>query len=150
MKYSAVKHPLDFDTLEKGTWLEGSDLRDAVGCHPDEDIKRWQLGVLGLRERITKETGIVCRVERDKIRLMTDLETDEYTVNRTDQLRQGMRRQLAYRALIDTSEMNDEQRRLCDARDRLVTGTAMAAHAKFRKEARMIRLLESGDPDETE
>lgn len=137
---STEKYPLDFDALEKGTWLEGSVLERAVGCTP-RDHGRWNLGLMKLCKMIERAAGIVSYVDHDRIRLCTDAEACNYTTRMNERAQSMMFRSVARRTLIDRENLTEEQRSLADRRDRYLGSVAQATRQEARKQRKMLELL---------
>jgi len=135
-------HPLDFEALEKGTWLEGEALVLAAGADPS-DHKRWRLALLKLRQAIEEKTEILCCEDHDRIRLMTDSEAREHTWRRWRQNFKGLGRQVFRRSRVDLSQIPHEEHRRVESETRVMSGVTAAARARLRKEKRM-ELLNSG------
>lgn len=135
-------HPFDFASLSKGTWIETDELERAAGCkrhHP-----RWGLKLMQLCTQITGETGILCRRDHDRLRLMDDAEADDYTMRRTAAAVDSLRRQRVRRMLIDATGFDTDSMRRFEARSRIVDATAEAASHALRRSKRTF--LPSGEP----
>lgn len=152
---STKKHPLDFGALCKGTWLETAELIDATRT-PSGPLRvgsnAWNFALLGLCSQIENESEILCRIDHDRIRLMTDVEADEYTTRRAMDGARTIRNQYRKRALIRTDAMLPDERRLSEARDRVVYALAESTRRQAVKGKRLLALLQSGeapDPEST-
>ncbi len=63
-------HPFDFAKLSKGTWIETDELERAAMRKRTHPV--FGRAVLRVREQIESITGILSRVEGERLRLMTD------------------------------------------------------------------------------
>lgn len=141
-KSQLQKYPVDFTSLEKGTWIESGAICDMLGIAPDE--ADWSLKVLKLVGMIRDQCGILSRQEGHRLRLMNDIEASTYNYNQLETATRKQARCAENLALIDPSEMNDEQLRGHDARSRVIAATVVAAgHAK-EKQRKVEGLLRSG------
>lgn len=135
----AKAFPLDFTTLEKGTWLEGKRLDDALLVKRNHPM--WSLEVSKLCDRIFQECEIYCRADHDRVRLMTDEEASEYGWRRFSYHVRGLGRQKRKLASVDINKLEPEQRTLHEHRLRASTGIAMATRSAMKKESRILALL---------
>lgn len=139
---STHKHPLDFDLLEKGSWIETPELESATLTKCGEGA--WGLKLVGLCQRIEQETGILCRVDHDRIRLMDDLEASEHAYRRKLHHYRGVGRQSRRLLKVDTSGFDDEQKAIHAFRVRAALAVTSASRAALRKEKRR-KLLGGGE-----
>ncbi len=144
----AEKYPLDFEALSKGTWLEGPELEKAVGCSPD-DMGRWRLGMLKLRQKIEEQTEILCCEDRNRLRLMTDPEAREHTLRRWLHSIRGQVRQVRRRSRIDVSRIPEFDHQAMESETRMMVGVTQATLAEKRKRVRATRLM-NGDRRQVE
>jgi hypothetical protein len=78
---TAALHPFDFAKLSKGTWIETDELERAAmrkRTHP-----MFGRAVHRVREQILAATGILTRVEDDRLRLMTSGEAQIWLIRET-------------------------------------------------------------------
>lgn len=129
------KYPLDFDALQKGEWLETAELEEALGVTMADGAK-WNFALMGLRSQIERESGIVCRIDHDRIRLMTDTEADEYLYRQGERSVSKLVRVTRSRALIDRGSMTDQEKRVAASRDTVMMATATAARMTLRRQRR--------------
>jgi len=143
MEMGKVKrYPLDFDTLKRGMWIEAEELEEAIGCglnHPNVNLR-----ILALCQRIKLETGILCRQEKMRLRLMTHGEADVWTYN---QVRAGVAatvRNAKARQMVDHNDFEPHQRQAAESRDRIAAAVATAARSTLRQQERMEKLTHRG------
>lgn len=106
-------HPLDFDALQKGDALAPETIEKITGF--PIGTRRYELGVLQLRQRILRELEdrgrpVTVAVDGGCLRILTDEEAAEYNPH---QFRVGFRKLLRAhrRALhVDASQLTAEQR----------------------------------------
>jgi len=130
-------HPVDFDRLSKGMWLETPELVRILRVQPDH--KLWRLRVLALRVQITDRTGILVRSEQDRLRLMTDSEAYVWNHNLAMQRESGLMRCAQNTTLIDRSKLNDTERKAADHSARMIGAIAMAARTARKKATLFLR-----------
>lgn len=136
------KYPLDFETLEKGSWIETSDLCDAIGIGPSDS--RWGLKVLRVIEMVRQERGILgCQIG-NRIRLMTDAEASIYVYRQSGIANRKQRRCAENLTLIEPGALNEGELRSHEARSRVVAATAVASHRAQEKQRKIEGLLTSG------
>lgn len=131
-----ARHPLDFDTLEKGTLIDGEVLYAALECQPDHP--HYGLKLVNLCERIESETAIICKIDQERIRLLTDEEACEYTFRMHRRHMRGLGRQIRRRTNIDYNMLTDEQRRMAEFQQRVMVASTQAARQAYRKEMRLL------------
>lgn len=134
------KYPLDFDILEKGNWLEGSELEHAIGSTP-ADPTHWRLGLLKLKQQIEDQTPILCREDHDRIRLMTDPEAREHTRRRWFHNLGGMVKQVTRRARIDVTLIPSDEKQMMESETRMMAAVTLAARSELRKQKRIELLV---------
>lgn len=144
MKLQA-RRDFDFDALQKDAWIEAEEMERILGCKRTE--KNFLLRVLALRAEIEKKTGILSRIQNDKLRLMTDSEAVQWIAKQTvvaiDSLGTCSRRAAA----VDKAALNDGERRAAEYLCLATSHIAQAARKEAAKYARFRRLY--GD-DETD
>lgn len=86
-------HPFDFDKLEKGTWIETEELELAATCKRSDHA--FSLRVLGLKDAIESRTGILSRIEGQRLRLMTDSEALVWTIKQAGDASRKLERNAA-------------------------------------------------------
>lgn len=140
---SAKRFPLDFASLEKGSWIEGKDLDEAITVkrnHP-----HWALKLSQLVERVHDEREDLCaRVDHDRIRIMTDEEASEYGERRLVHHVRGIKRVRLRLARVDVNQLTSEQKRVHETRMLAAGNIATATRMALKKEARILALLKSG------
>lgn len=139
------RHPVDYDALSKGQWLDEDMLDAAIPVKREHPL--WSLHVAKLCADIERETGIVCCQTKGKLRLMEDAEADDYLArkvkNNVGRLVRDSRRTL----LIDHSALDERQRRSAEARQRIAASTALVAMKTYREERKRLRSALPEDVD---
>lgn len=135
-------HPLDFKALRKGTWLETHALERATSLHCHD--RRFSLAVAKLAQRIYEETGIPCRQENERLRLMSDEEIAPYALKRSSEAVRSIGRMSSYCGSIDRAALSDSQRRLADATEVGLAALAEVSRRELRRRKREIKKLSSG------
>ena len=136
----AERYPLDFDALRKDSWLDTHELIHALNVTP-ADGSKWNFALVGLAEQITRESGILCRIDHDRIRLMSDAEADDYTFRRLEHHTRGLGTTARRRTLIDRHMLDGAQRQIAESRDRVVFSVALAARTELRKQRKLEGLV---------
>lgn len=140
-------HPIDPATLKKGTWLGTEDLEWITGLKRDD--RRFKLAVLSFRDWVQKETGILCREERDCLRLMTDSEAVYWIDRNFNRHASGIARCFARTGLVDTSGLTDGEKKHLEINQNKYVGTCQAINGERRRElrARKLLALAKGSPE---
>jgi hypothetical protein len=135
----SCEHPFDFSNFKKGSWIETNELEFRFGHRAE--TREFNLLKLQLRGEIESQLGIICKEERNRIRLMTDVEADNYRLTQTQHAVSSLRRQHQRASLIDRSSMTAEESRKADSRDRIIGVTYAAARAAWSKSREFLSLL---------
>ena len=133
-------HPLDFDALKKGTWIETEELIRILGSTP-ADRDKWKLGILRLCDQIEKNAKLVARADHDRVRVMDDRELCAWTYRWVEQLTSRQVNMTQRRSLIDRAELSDAERDLAERRDRVAIAVSVGAMATLRKQRRIEKLV---------
>jgi hypothetical protein len=143
--------PLDFEGLEKG---------DVVPCEKIERIYQishltdplaYQLKTLALSKQISDERpDLLARVEGLTVRVMTDLEAEEWTHAQATRAVASIARNARRRAVIDRSEFSEEEKRVAESRDRTITALALMTRKELARARRDELLLKPKKQDEDE
>lgn len=139
------QYPLNFDELEKGTWLDTDYLIKVLGCNP-ADGPKWNFALMGLCNGIEREASIVAHVSQDRIRLCDDAEACEYLTRGFNQALGKLPRYTARRFLIDREGLTSEQRDIAERRDRYLGAVTHAAHLEARKQRKLEKLIHRPTP----
>lgn len=139
-------HPIDFDKLSKGMWVETSELERIVGCGPDD--RRWRLRVLAFRQEITDRTGILVRMDHDRLRLMTDSEAYAWNLDLAMKREAGLHRCAQNTALIDRSQLSPAELAEADHAQRKIAAMAAAASMASKRAERERQLYGNLNPKE--
>jgi len=133
-------HPLDFESLRKGTWLEADEIER--GYARKRDDRQWRLSLLAASEDIFNECRIICRQEGDRLRLMDDLEADVWLQKQTEHGVSRLRRAARLTGSIDRSGFDAVQLRMSEQRQRLIFAVATSAASTLKRERRALMLTE--------
>lgn len=131
--------PFDWETLEKGTYIEAEALERAIR-RPRTD-KDFKLKALAVVAEIKERTGILCRIEGDRLRLMTDSEAYQWNYQRARSHVTGLIRSAKNTALIDTSQLSDGDKRAAESCQIAICATASAARREQVKHAKLFGLV---------
>ena len=140
MSNSATKHPLDFEALAKGTWIEVRELELALSCKRD-DISFGQR-LLGLRSMIEARTGILSRAEGQRLRLMTDSEALVWVVKQAGVA--AHRIELAavrMRNNVDAAQLSAPEQAVHEHAARVLTEMSISQREHVRKNAKLFALM---------
>jgi hypothetical protein len=132
-----TRHPVDFESLEKGTSISREELEEILGVSSDDD--KYPFAVMALSVSIERHAGIVCCQEKKTLRLLTDVEADAYTERRLRHHVDGLTRVVNRRLLIDRSSMGGMEQLAAESRDRIATATAIAAQTAMRQHDKIER-----------
>lgn len=106
--------PLDFDALKKGDTIPPDRLEQLTGC--ERGTSKYQLAVLTLRERIVKECHergreFTVAIIKGALRILTDSEASLYNARAFKGKFRGAGRALKRAARVDTSNLDDGQKK---------------------------------------
>lgn len=141
---TADKHPLDFEALQKDTWIELADLEKATLRSRHDPF--FALNVQALIAKIERKTGILARAEGNttnmRIRLMTDSEALEYNIREAGRASRKLER-CADRLIenIDRTRLSDIEQQIHDHARRMIGAMADAQKREKRQHAELFRLL---------
>ncbi len=133
-------HPVDFDALQRGTWIEPDVIEKAYQVERGTDDYR--LAALRLSQEIESHTRIVCRTENGRVRLMTDAELLEWN---GDQMQNGvkkMERAAGRTVLIRHDQLTDSQKRKAEFEAVTFGALASLARSKLRGDRRAFKAKE--------
>jgi hypothetical protein len=151
---STKLHPIDFDRLEKGTWIEAEEIESATFSRRNEPL--YNVRALGLAAQIEKRTGIVCKMDGHRLRLMTDSEALSWTIREGVKASRRLDRSADRLAgNIDRRQLSDAEKRLHEHATRVITSMASAQRLEREKAQRLFTFLggakalpEDGDEDQ--
>lgn len=128
------RYPLDFEALEKDSWIETEKIREIYGVKPED--KTWGLAVVDLVSKILAHRQDLGAFSiQNRIRIPTDFEWSQYCDRRMRHHVRGTARVAAYHARTDTSELTPEQRQFAESGARISQAVAMAARQALRRQA---------------
>jgi len=130
-------HPIDFDALEKNSFVEGNELRDALG--PDAGkpgTKDWDLALMRLVKaiKLARQDLYPC-IRKSRVRIMSDAEASAYRFSEWARSHRRQRRLEHDGTRIDTAQLTPEQQRIHDARSQVIA----IVNAKLRKSLHKVR-----------
>lgn len=137
---STSKYPLDFTRLRKGDVIHGQELQQIVGFVPGHP--RWNLALAGLCEAILKNARLICCVQKDTVKVLTDEEADRYTMQEVNRAKRKVFRHTRNRALIDRTTLSDAEKARAETHDLIALN--MTQHLRrAEKEKRDMAKLRS-------
>jgi hypothetical protein len=131
--------PLNYLELRKDSWLDAPTLEKAIGVSRRDPMYR--IRVLELRDEIRRHTGILSRIEDDRLRLMTDAEAYRWNAKLADARVAGLVRCASNTALIDRSQLTDAECVEAEHAARKISLMASAARREQRQAERFADLL---------
>ena len=137
---SSNLHPVDFDALERGTWIEPDVVETAYQVTRGTD--GYRLSALRLSQDIEIRTGIVCRQENDRLRLMTDAELLEWNAEQMHNGIKKMERSARRTVLIRHDQLTDSQRRKAEFEALTFGALASLARSKLQGDRRVFKAKE--------
>lgn len=144
MQKRTPREELNYDALEKGTWLETDELEKALLVRRTD--KFFSLRVMNLLDKIERKTGILGRAEgaadAQRARLMTDAEALEYKIREAGRVSRKLERiadQLADN--IDRTKLDEMESVIHDHARRMIGAMADAQKREKRNHAEMFRLM---------
>lgn len=138
--HKTTKHPFDFATLRKGTWIHEAELEQATFVKRTHDL--YLRRVLDVRDMIEKETGILSRVQGRKLRLMTDAEALAYNIRQAKLASEKMERAATHLVCnIDREELTDAEKVVHEHAARVVVAMADAQRKAKARQARLFEFI---------
>ncbi len=139
-------HPIDFDSLAKDSVLDQSRIESIYNVRKVHAPEAFRLCQLRLREDIERNrSDLLCRIQGDGIRIMTDTEANEHTWTEYGRGVRKISRQARRRCSINHNALDDGERRVAELRDNHVTAQAIMNRrelARFQRD----RLLAGPTP----
>lgn len=131
---------VEFEKLEKGTYIETEMLEDAFGLERDKND--YLANMLSLAGTIERKRGILCRIEGRRLRLMTDAEAVVWNVKQAEKASRMLDRSAErLRTRIDTKNLSDVQKVAHEHATRVVTAMAEAQRREREKASRLMLAL---------
>jgi hypothetical protein len=130
-------HPVDFDALERGTWIEVSTIEKAYRVRRGTD--EYQRAVLQLRDLIERNTGILSREDKHRIRLMTDSEALRWNWDQHRCAARKMRRAARRTVLVRHDKLSEPDRRLAEFQETVITAQAIRVASELRTTSRALK-----------
>lgn len=143
--------PLDFDALQKGDVIPSQKIEKIYQVNLLRDPSKFQLRALGLSQQIHDERpDLLARVDGNTVRVMTDVEAEEWTNTQVVKAVSSIARNAKRRAVIDRGGFDEQQTRVAESRDRAITALAIMTRKQLAKARREEMLLTSGKFTEDE
>lgn len=144
-------HPFDFTKLRKGMWIDAKELERATFRKRSDPV--YLRAVLKMRDLIEKETGILGRIEGDRLRLMTDAEALAWSMRQAKLAGDRMERASEHlKHNIDRNNLTQPERVVHEHAERVITAMADAQRTQRQKHARLFEFIsahrELGEGDE--
>lgn len=135
------KHPIDFEKLAKGTWLDDAELERALNV--PRDSTRWRFRLRALLSLIFDQTGIRACEVNGRVRLMTDEEHAAYTRRHFFQHFRGQLRELRARRKIDREQLAGGEAARFESDERAMASMVLAQRSALRKQKALERTREA-------
>lgn len=148
MDDSVSRYPVDFDALEKGSYITPKDV--ARAARADVGTPKFSIFLMGLcaeceRRLLDRGLQAVVRVDNYGVRVLTDAEAAEYTDHQFGGLIRRLGRTLHRQNRVDTKELGTSQRQQHE-RALLVNSRTFQAAANARKDALKLTAHERDNP----
>lgn len=153
-----VRWPLDFDALEKGHVIDSAKLSQITKC--ERGTAAYALCTLQVKQEIEKKLAqrdypVTCKVEKDSIRILTDVEASEYNEIQGEHAVRKAYRALRRQMNVDARNLTEEQQKE-HSRRLLHQGMTVSAIRETRRTLRLTahtnpvrQSLESSAPEAT-
>jgi len=150
MKLKTTLHPMDFDSLEKGSSISPEELEKITGTK--YGTIEYSLGVLSFTQRVEKELearGLcaVIVIRKEHVVVLTDEDASFYTSKRFGQAVRTMYKQYRKKTQIDRTQLTGET---CKQHDRDVINQSRILQAltgeqkQIALEERRVKKLKEG------
>ena len=131
--------PIDFNILEKGQTLSLGELKEAI---PGVEFPSasWNFSCLSLVQKIEDQCGLIARVMNNhtEIQILTDSEAEAWTRARYEKSLQSQVRQIRRRALINTAELSETERRTYETSTGAMIRITAASREQWRRSERLV------------
>jgi hypothetical protein len=133
----AGKHPLDFDTLDKGSVIPVEQIEKLTKTKRDEAA--FSMELMALQKRVHDELSergrkvVVCQ-DHGSLRILTDADAVDYTARLFSQRRGQLFRAHSYAMSIEVANLDDGQK-ACHERNVLVQGAQLSAMREAKRTA---------------
>jgi hypothetical protein len=132
-------HPIDFQALTKDSTIDQAQIERIYNVRKQQAPEAYRLCQLRLSHDIEhNRRDLLCRIQGDGIRIMTDSEANEHT---WDEYRRGVRKiakQARRRTAIDAASLPEGERRVAELRDAHVTAQAIMNRKALAKAKRAM------------
>jgi len=136
--------PFDWGELSKGSWLETDVLERATYLKRTDN--NFRLKVMSVMSEIRERTGILCRSENDRVRLMTDVEAYQWNYEQSQQAVRKLTRAARRCADIDMNQLEDSDRKAAEHCQIAIVSTAAAARREQAKHTKLFGLMKPDAP----
>ncbi len=130
--------PIEFSTLERGTYIEPETIERAYGVKRTDE--GFRLRCLSLIDQIAKRTQIQGRQDGHRIRLMTDAELLRWNWKQHEQHVRGMGRCARRGMDIRVNELTMPDQRMAEYQQTVMTVQASRARRELRRAKRGMAL----------
>lgn len=123
----------------KGMYIEKHDLELMLGVKATSP--RYLLRVLELRGAFEQQLGILCRMDGERLRLMTDDEAVRWNLANGQGAVLALRRASRRTKLIDHNNLTKDQSQEADVVARALESTVRAVNNELRQNARILSIV---------
>lgn len=143
----ATQFPIDFDALEKGSYIPPETLEHVFQV--GRDMGAYSLKIVGMCNEIMRQLSdrgidVVAKRHKSGIKILNDVEASAYTYQEAQLAMLKYRRNLTRALAVDRSQLDDKSQATHDGR-LLVMSRVYHAAAGAKKEAR--KLISTKSPD---
>jgi len=142
-----TSYPIDFDALEKGSYIQPEVLEHVFQVK--RDMAAYSLKLVAMRDEIMRQLSargldVVAKQHNSGIKILEDAEASAYTYQSAQLGVMKYHRNLVRAQSVDRSQLDDKEKELHDGR-LFVMGRVYQAAFKAKKEAR--KLLSAPAPE---
>lgn len=138
--------PIDFDSLHKDMVIEQGIIERAYAVKYITDPDKYMFKQLALIDEIRKRRSDLSghvRGDHQSIRIMTDIEADDWQSKRYRESVDSIVRIGKRRGSIDRSGFDDHRMRKSDSLDVSIAATIITARSERRRHNRLVAVMES-------
>lgn len=134
-----VRWPMDFDALSKGDVIDSEHLQRVTRC--EAGTSAYQLKLLAVKNEIERRLAqrdypVTCKIEKNAIRILSDLEASEYNEGQGELAVRKAYRSLRRLANVDPRNMTEQQQKE-HSRRLIAMGATCAAIRETRRNLRI-------------
>ncbi len=136
----AQRHPIDFDALEKGSYISPETVTHAMGVKPD-DYRNYRFAIMSLKAQIEhaladRGHAWTVKCERDGLRVLRDPEAATHNRARFDQGQRVTVKAHILNLAVDQENLTDEER-IEHERSLRIQGAKLLAQTEAGRLARL-------------